>query len=90
MTACDADIVVLVHDAGNTMGRLPSAFNMTFAKPVIGVVTKIDGKTEAQIEIARNFLRLAGARPILETSAYTGEGIDELVDYIQTLDLRDY
>ena len=41
----DADIVVLVHDAGNTMGRLPQMFSMTFAKPTIGVVTKIDGKT---------------------------------------------
>ncbi len=90
MTACDADIVVLVHDAGNTMGRLPAAFNMTFAKPVIGVVTKIDGKTEAQIEVARNFLKLSGAKPILETSAYTGQGIDELVDYIQNMDLTDY
>lgn len=90
ITACDADIVVLVHDAANTMGRLPSAFNMTFAKPVIGVVTKIDGKTEEEIEVARNFLELAGAHPIFLTSAYTGEGIEELVHYIETMDLSDY
>lgn len=88
--ACDADIIVLAHDAGNAMGRLPVAFNMTFAKPTIGVITKIDGKTEAQIEVARNFLKLSGAHPILETSAYTGQGIDELVELIENIDLTDY
>lgn len=88
--ACDADIIVLVHDAGNTMGRLPVAFNMTFAKPTIGVITKIDGKTPEQIEVARNFLKLSGANRIVETSAYTGEGIDELINLIENLDLADY
>ena len=90
ITASDADIVVLVHDAGNEMGRMPSAFNMTFAKPVVGVVTKIDGKTPEEIETARNFLSIAGANPIFETSAYTGEGIEKLVDYINNVDLSDY
>lgn len=88
--ACDADIIVLAHDAGNTMGRLPVAFNMTFAKPTIGVVTKIDGKTEEEIGVARNFLKLSGARKIVETSAYTGQGIEELVELIQNIDLTDY
>lgn len=88
--SCDADIVVLVHDAGNGMGRLPQMFSMTFAKPTIGVVTKIDGKTEEEIEIAENFLKMSGARPVLRTSSYTGEGIDELIEYIDTLDLTDY
>ncbi len=88
--ACDADIVVLVHDAGNGMGRLPQMFSMTFAKPTIGVVTKIDGKSEEDIEVAENFLRMSGARPILRTSAYTGEGVNELIDFIDNMDLTDY
>ena len=88
--ACDADIVVLVHDAGNGMGRLPQMFSMTFAKPTIGVVTKIDGKSEEEIEVAENFIKMSGARPVLRTSAYTGEGIDELIEFIENLDLTDY
>ncbi len=88
--ACDADIVVLVHDAGNGMGRLPQMFSMTFAKPTIGVVTKIDGKSEEDIKIAENFLKMSGARPVVRTSAYTGEGIDELIKLIEELDLTDY
>ena len=82
IAACDADIVVLVHDAGNTMGRLPQMFSMTFAKPTIGVVTQIDGKTEEEIEIAENFLKMSGASKIVRTSAYNHEGIQELIDLI--------
>ena len=90
VAACDADIVVLVHDAGNTMGRLPSMFSMTFAKPVIGVVTKIDGKTEDDIAVAENFLKMAGATKIVRTSSYDHEGIQELMELIENLDLTDY
>ena len=90
IAACDADIVVLVHDAGNTMGRLPQMFSMTFAKPTIGVVTKIDGKTEEEIQLAENFLAMSGASKIVRTSSYTHEGIQELMDLIETIDLTDY
>ncbi len=90
VAACDADIVVLVHDAGNTMGRLPQMFSMTFAKPTIGVVTQCDGKTEEEIQIAENFLKMSGASKIVRTSAYTHEGIDELIELIENLDLSDY
>lgn len=90
IAACDADIVVLVHDAGNTMGRLPQMFSMTFAKPTIGVVTKIDGKTEEEIQLAENFLKMSGASKIVRTSSYNHEGIQELMDLIETIDLTDY
>ena len=90
IAACDADIVVLVHDAGNTMGRLPQMFSMTFAKPTIGVVTKIDGKTEEEIQLAENFLKMSGASKIVRTSSYNHEGILELMDLIETIDLTDY
>jgi ethanolamine utilization protein EutP len=72
------------------MGRLPQMFSMTFAKPTIGVVTKIDGKTEEEIEIAENFLRMSGASKIVRTSSYSHEGIQELMELIENLDLTDY
>ena len=65
-------------------------FSMTFAKPTIGVVTKIDGKTEEDIEIAENFLRMSGASKIVRTSSFDHEGIQELIDLIENLDLTDY
>ena len=72
------------------MGRLPQMFSMTFAKPTIGVVTKVDGATEEDIEIAENFLRMSGASKIVRTSAYDKTGINELIDLIENLDLSDY
>ena len=38
--AYDADIVCFCHDCGNDICRLPQMFSMSFARPVIGIVTK--------------------------------------------------
>ena len=40
--AYDADIVCFCHDCGNDICRLPQMFSMSFARPVIGIVTKAD------------------------------------------------
>jgi ethanolamine utilization protein EutP (predicted NTPase) len=72
------------------MGRLPQMFSMTFAKPTIGVVTQIDGKTEEEIQIAEYFLKMSGASKIVRTSTYNHEGMQELIDLIENLDLSDY
>ena len=73
--AYDADIVCFCHDCGNDICRLPQMFSMSFARPVIGIVT---------------FLENAGARRIVITSALTGRGIEELIDLVNTIDLHDY
>ncbi len=87
--AYDADIVGFVHDCGNDICRLPQMFSMCFARPVIGIVTKAD-TPETDTEQAVLFLRNAGARHIVVTSALTGRGVDELMELIQTIDLNDY
>ena len=48
------------------------------------------GKTEEEIEIAENFLRMSGASKIVRTSSYSHEGIQELMELIENLDLTDY
>ncbi len=88
-TACDAQIVGFVHDCGSDLCRLPQMFSLTFAKPVIGIITKAD-TPETDTSVAENFLRNAGARRIVVTSALTGRGIKELLDLIATIDLTDY
>ena len=87
--ACDADIVCFCQDCVDSLCRLPQMFSLTFAKPVIGIVTKADSP-EANIEMAKNYLRNAGARHIVVTSAVTRQGIDELLQLVKTLDLSDY
>ena len=88
-TACDAQIVGFVHDCGSNLCRLPQMFSLTFAKPVIGIVTKAD-TPKTNTSIAENFLYNAGARHIVVTSALTGRGIKELLELIATIDLTDY
>lgn len=87
--AYDADIVCFCHDCGNDICRLPQMFSMSFARPVIGIVTKAD-TDDTPTEQAVTFLENAGARHIVITSALTGRGIEELIDLINNIDLDDY
>ena len=86
--AYDADIVCFCHDCGNDICRLPQMFSMSFARPVIGIVTKAD-TDDTPTEQAVTFLENAGARHIVITSALTGRGIEELIDLINNIDLDD-
>ena len=87
--ACDADIVCFCQDCVDSLCRLPQMFSLTFAKPVIGIVTKAHSP-EGDIEMAKNYLKNAGARHLVVTSAVTRQGIDELLQLVKTLDLCDY
>ena len=87
--AYDADIVCFCHDCGNDICRLPQMFSMSFARPVIGIVTKAD-TDDTPTEQAVTFLENAGARHIVITSALTGRGIEELIDLINNIDLDGY
>ena len=66
--AYDADIVCFCHDCGIDICRLPQMFSMSFARPVIGIVTKADTE-DTPTEQAITFLENAGARRIVITSA---------------------
>ena len=50
-------------------------------REVIGIVTKID-HPDARPDMAANWLELAGCEKIFLTSAKTGEGIKELLEYL--------
>ena len=49
---------------------------------MVGVVTKID-HWAADPEQAAEWLRLAGCKKIFFTSAYTGEGIADILEYLK-------
>ncbi len=51
--------------------------------PVAGVVTKVDIATPKQIADAVELLQLAGADPIFKVSPMTGEGMEELVAFLE-------
>ncbi len=82
VTATDADTVVLVQDATENGTMFPPAYASMFAKPTVGVVTKKDLATGEQLERAEKYLNMAGARKIFVVSGVTGEGVPELVEYL--------
>lgn len=51
-------------------------------RPVIGIVTQID-KPGARPDWAELFLKNAGCKKIFFVSSVTGQGIDELMDYLK-------
>ena len=73
---------MLVQDATENGTMFPPAYNSMFAKPTVGIVTKSDIATPEQIEKAKKYLKMAGARKVFVTSSVTGEGFDELVELL--------
>lgn len=82
VTAAEAEVIALVCSAPEPRNKFSPGYGGSFAKDVIGIVTKIDIATDLQIERAEKMLRMAGARKIFRISAYTGEGVPELRTYL--------
>ncbi|NYE58490.1 EutP/PduV family microcompartment system protein [Carboxydothermus ferrireducens] len=81
-TAFEAEMIFLLQDATRKNSVFPPGFAKGFPKKTFGIVTKID-HPEANLERAVNFLRLAGVNePIFFVSALRGDGINELINFI--------
>lgn len=83
--AYECDEVAFVHSVNEHKLFLPPGFASYFPKPVFGVITRVDQCEDRTtgLERAHNFLTQAGIHKIFITSAVTGEGIDELLEYLQ-------
>lgn len=81
-TSADAEVIGLVQSATEERNMFSPCYAGSFAKEVIGIVTKIDIATEEQIKEAENKLKIAGATKVFHVSSYTKEGVKELVDYL--------
>lgn len=80
--AVETNVIALVQDATEHGTMFPQAYASVFNKPVIGIVTKCDLADPSAVERARDKLLLAGAEKIFETSGTTGEGVNDLVEYL--------
>lgn len=88
VAASEADLIVLLQSASADVSYFPPQFASMFAKPSIGVVTKADIATPEQIEEAKKRLERAGVTRIFVTSAFKGTGVQELLDYIDSFDVK--
>lgn len=82
MSTMDAEVIVFLESATEERSMFPPGYAGSYAKPVIGVVTKIDLSEEEQIAKAEKKLEFAGARKIFRVSSTTREGLDELIAYL--------
>ena len=82
VTAADSDLVLFLQDATDERFRFSPGQAAFFSVPVACVVSKIDIATEEQVNDAVELLELAGCERIFLTSAVTGEGTQELLDFL--------
>lgn len=83
VTAVDVDVIAFVQDATDERFRYSPQQASGFCKTVVGIVTKADLATEQQLADARELLELAGATPIFVVSAYTGDGVAQLQQFLE-------
>ncbi len=80
--AYEADIVGLVLSANEPYSIFSPCITSLVNREVVGIITGID-KPDANVERVERWLRLAGCKKIFPLSAYTGEGIKELLNYLR-------
>ncbi|MBR5047021.1 MAG: ethanolamine utilization protein EutP [Eubacterium sp.] len=79
----DADVIGLLVSAIEPYSLYPPNLVPVSNRDIIGIVTKID-HWAAEPELAAHWLRLTGCKRIFYTSSYTGEGIQDILDYLDT------
>ncbi len=78
----EADIIGMLISAIEPYSIYPPCVCAIATREVIGIVTKIEHK-EADVEQAKEWLRLAGCEKIFCVSSYTGEGISDILEYLK-------
>lgn len=86
VAAAEARLIVFLQSASAPQSFFPPAFASMFGKPVVGVVTKADTASQEEIAAAKRRLLCAGVERTFVTSAYTGDGIQALIDFIESVD----
>ena len=82
-TAVDAKLIALIADPTAHDNYIPPAFAGTFAKELIGIVTKINlVKDQAAITKVEMNLKEAGVAKIFKVDTIDDIGIEELFAYI--------
>ena len=79
--AYEADVIGMLVSATEPYCLFPPCCTAQVNREVIGIVTQID-HPDANVERAMSWLELAGCELIFPLSSTTGEGIQDLIDYL--------
>lgn len=85
VTSTDAQVILFVKDATEAGSMFAPGFAAMFGKPAVGIITKKDLADEEMLERAGLLLRNAGVTKAFSVSAVSGEGFEELIEYINQL-----
>lgn len=77
----EADVVGLLMSATEQYSLFPPNITCLVNREVIGIVTKKE-HPQANISRARNWLELSGCKKIFEVSSVTGDGMEDLLEYL--------
>jgi ethanolamine utilization protein EutP len=77
----EADVVGLVLSANEPYSIFSPCITSLVNREVVGIITGID-KPDARPDRVERWLKLAGCKKIFPVSAYTGEGLDKLIEFL--------
>ena len=77
----EADLVGLLLSSTENYSLYPPNVTPMANREVIGIVTQID-REDGNPDRAERWLRLAGCEKVFRISSITGEGLEELFDYL--------
>ena len=80
--AYEADVVGLVLSANEPYSIFSPCITSLVNREVIGIISGID-KPDANVERVERWLRLAGCKKIFPVSAITGEGLSDILAYLE-------
>lgn len=82
MYTFEADVVGLLMSAVEPYSLLPPSCAVVCNRDVIGIVTKIN-HPNARVDMAEQWLRLAGCQRIFFVDSHTGEGVWQILEYLR-------
>lgn len=77
----EADVIGFVLAANEQYSLYAPAVSAVCNREVIGIITKIHDE-RANVERAENWLKLAGCRKIFRVDSVTGEGVSEILAFL--------
>lgn len=78
----ESDVVGICISATEPYSLYPPNVTPYANRDIFGIVTKID-HWAADVEQAARWLELTGCKRIFRVSAYTGEGVDDIIDFLK-------
>lgn len=79
----EADVIAIVQSADEPYNVFSPYLHSFISRPLIGVITKTDSPL-ANVPMIRQWMENAGCDRIFEVNNLTGEGIEELIGYLDT------